>query len=184
MNNKDIVKNMVKLNVLTARYIARHTQLRFETYRDIERVATSNKLLITYGEAIEKLKEVIFKYCKECEYLITKICELEQAVQDSEVKDYRFGIEPKLKFTKEESELDSYRISRTLYMTNGMMGIGDLIKELPSLSYEQVNKACREEKLLNTVKTKNYWIVSIHECRSYWNIKDTNKEHLYVDWEY
>lgn len=183
MTNKEMVKQLVKLQVLTVRWVERNTSLRCPTHRDCERVLTSNKLTCTYGEAIKNLINNIKKYCKSS-YLIEEALKLEEAINSSEIKNLRFGIEPQRKFTDEEQELDTYKIKVFLYMINGMVDIKYMAKNY-DLTESAIKQACQQERLLNTRKVGKTWMVHIYECKAYWNIKDELEEkHLYKDWVY
>ena len=98
-------------------------------------------------------------------------------------KDLRFGVEPQFKFTEIEKELYDYKIIRTLYMVNEMVGIKD-VAEILGLTESAIKQACQQERLLNTRKIGNNWMVHISECRDYWNIPDTEESHLYKDFIY
>lgn len=183
MNNKEIISQLVKLQILTIRWVERNTNLRCATHRDIERVITSNKLTCTYLEAVENLKSNIKKYCNTSSYLMEEVLKLEDIIKQSNIKDFRFGVEPQKKFINEEKELDSHRVKRTLFMINEMVGIKYIVENL-GLTESAVKQACQQERLLNTKKVGKNWMVHIPECRAYWNIPDTEESHLYKDWVY
>lgn len=183
MNNKDIVSKLVKLQILTIRWVERNTSLVCATQRDIERVITSNKLTCTYLEAIDNLKTNIKKYCNTSSYLIEEVLKLEEIIKQSDIVNLRFGIEPQKKFTEEEKELDNHKIKRTLFMLSEMVGIKYIVENL-GLTESAVKQACQQERLLNTKKVGNNWMVHIPECRTYWNIPDSEESHLYKDWLY
>lgn len=184
--NELLVKELIKLQILCMRWVERHTNLRCVTYRDMDRILKGGKLTITYKDAVKNLKMNIDKYCKN-DYLINSVLELEENVNNSEIYNLRFGVEPQRKFTELEYKLDSFIIKRTLFMINEMVGIKyiveDVAKEL-NLTESAVKQACQQERLLNTRKIGNNWMVHIPECRAYWNIPDDDETHLYKDWEY
>ncbi|MBS5926150.1 MAG: hypothetical protein ACLS2V_12635 [Clostridium paraputrificum] len=183
MSNKDIISKLVKLQILTIRWVERNTGLVCATHRDIERVITSNKLTCTYLEAVDNLKFNIKKYCNTSSYLIEEVLKLEDMIKQSDIGNLRFGLEPQKKFTEEEKELDSHKIKRTLFMLNEMVGIKYIVEKL-GLTESAVKQACQQERLLNTKKVGNNWMVHIPECRSYWNIPDVEESNLYKDWVY
>ena len=83
MENKEIIKQLVKLHILTVRWIERHTNLKCITHRDTERIITSNKLTCTYEEAVKNLKTNVLKYCSKSVYLINETLQLECNINDS-----------------------------------------------------------------------------------------------------
>ncbi|MBW6408782.1 hypothetical protein [Clostridium weizhouense] len=179
MNKKEIIKQLVKLQILTMRWIERNTNLQCSTHRDMERILTSNKLTCTYLIAINNLKSTIIKYCNN-DYLNKEVLQLEIAIKESTIKDLRFGLEPQKKFTEEEKELDDYKLKRTFFMINEMVGIKYIVENL-GLTESAVKQACQQERLLNTKKIGKNWMVHIPECRAYWNIPDIEENHLYKD---
>lgn len=183
MENKDMVKQLVKLQILCMRWVERNTNLKCSTHRDIDRILANNKLTCTYGEAVENLKNNIIKLCGGSNYLIEEIAKLEKEIMGSSIKELRFGVEPQKKFTVEEKELDNYKLQRTFFMINEMVGIKYIVETL-GLTESQVKQACQQERLLNTKKIGRNWMVHIPECRAYWNIPDAEEGHLYKDWEY
>lgn len=183
MKNKEMVKQLVKLQILCMRWVERNTTLTCATHRDMDSILTSNKLTCTYGDAVGNLKNNIIKFCRESNYLVEEVTKLQEEIMESDIKALRFGIEPQKKFTEEEKELDNYKLQRTFYMINEMVGIKYIVEAL-KLTESQVKQACQQERLLNTKKLGKNWMVHIPECRTYWNIPDTEEGHLYKDWEY
>lgn len=185
MEDIKLVRKLVKLQILCMRYVERHTSLKCRTQRDIDRIITSNKLTCTYGEAIENLYNNIKKYCKNNSYLMEEVLKLKSNIDNSNIKEYRFGLQPQKKFTEKEKELDYEMLKRMLYMTGEMVGIKDVIEYLDGAATESaVKQACQQERLLNTKKVGKSWIVHIPECMSYWNIPDVDEKHLYKDYVY
>lgn len=182
MNNKKIVHQMVKLQVLCVRWVERNTDFRCSTFADMDRILQGGKLTVTYGEAIKNLKKNIEQYCKNT-VLVEDVIHLEEAVNNSNIKELRFGIEPQMKFTDIEHELDNERIKRQLYMTGEMVGIKYVVENL-GLTESAVKQACQQERILNTKKIGKNWMVHIPECRSYWNVQNTDSSSLYQNWEY
>lgn len=183
MENKEIVKELVKLQILCMRWVERNTTLKCKTHRDMEKILTNNKLTCTYGEAVENLKTNITKLCNNSPYLLEEIIKLENEVNNSDIKSLRFGVEPQKKFTEEENELANYKLERTFFMINEMVGIKDAA-EILGLTETAIKQACQQERLLNTTKVGKTWLVHLPECRFYWNIKDDNEDHLYYNYIY
>lgn len=182
MNFKEIVKELVKLQILCVRWVERNTSLKCFTFGDMDRILKAGKSTVTYKEAVENLKMNIERHCKS-DYLLTSILQLGQSIEKSEISGLRFGIEPQKKFTEIEKELDIEILKRTLYMTSGMVSI-KRIGEILGLTEGAVKQACQQERLLNTQKVGKTWLVHIEECRAYWNIPDTDESHMYKDWVY
>lgn len=179
---KELVKELVKLQVLCMRFVERNTNLSCATHRDLDRILTSNKMCVTYLEGATNLKENIFKYCNDNKYLTESIVDLEEKIKGSEIKNLRFGLEPQKKFTDVEKNLANYMIKRTLFMLNEMVGIKYITDNFDLTEY-QIKQACQQERLLNTRKVGKTWLVHIPEVLNYWGIKN-NEDGLYKDWEY
>jgi hypothetical protein len=182
MENKGLIKEMVKLQVLCVRWVEKNTNLKCSTLWDMDRILKGSKFTITYEEAVKNLRRNIEKYCKN-EYLLNAVLQLEDDINNSEIKNLRFGLEPQRNFSDLEKELNTEVLKRTLFMTNGMVGIKYIVENL-GLTESAVKQACQQERLLNTKKIGNNWVVHIPECRAYWNIPDTNDNNLCKDWEY
>lgn len=185
MENKDLIRRLVKLQLLCVRYVERHTTLKCDSKGGMNRLLMKNKLTITYGEAVQNLYDNIEKYCSNSKYLIDAAFKLKQDINNSTIKTLRFGYEPQRKFTEEESVLDTEVIRRQLFMLNAMVEIKDITQILNNKVTESaVKQACQQERLLNTKKVGRTWLVHIPECRAYWNVPDTCDSHLYKDYVY
>lgn len=152
-----MVKQLVKLQMLTMRWVERNTNLTCSTHRDTERILTANKLTCTYLQAVDNLKNNILKYCDN-NYLTEEVLRLEISIKNSTIKDLRFGVEPQKKFTEEENKLDQYKIECTLFMLNDMVPIKYVVENL-GLTESAVKQACQQERLLNTRKVGKTWLV-------------------------
>lgn len=184
LTNKEIVKNLVKLQVLCVRYVERHYNLICKTHRDLDRVIMKNKLTCTYLEAINNLFENVNKYCKESEYILSNTIALKKEIENSNIKNLKFGLTNK-SFNEEEKELNIYMLDRKFFMINCMVSIKELCEILQGLSESQVKQACQQERLLNTKKVGKAWLVHIYECKEYWNIdRLDNEKSLYCNFEY
>lgn len=182
MENKQLVRLLTKLQVLCARYVERHTALKCISYRDLDRIVTSNKLMCTYKEAIENLYKNIIKHCKSSSYLMEEVLKLKEEFKKSEILNLRFGAEPKSGFSIEEKELDFYRERCLFFYTGEMNSLKDTCKLL-GLNEETVKKAAQEERILNTRKAGRGWQVHLRECMQYWNVT-LKEDGPYKDWLY
>lgn len=183
MENKLIVKKMVKLQILCIRWTERTTNLECATHRDMDRVLMGGKTVINYKDAVKNLRLNIEKHCNSSDYLIESVLKLEQEINNSEISNLRFGLEPQRKFTELEVELNSEVLKITLFMLNEMVGIKYVVENL-GLTESAVKQACQQGRLLNTKKIGKNWMVHIPECRAYWNKPDTDDSHLYKDFIY
>lgn len=182
MENKMLIKDLVKLQILCMRWVERNTSLKCNTHRDMDRIIMNEKLTCTYEEALENLKNNIKKYCKN-DYLMESVLKLEDALKESDIVNLRFGLEPQKKFSDLEKELDTELLKRKFFMINEMVGIKEAA-EILGLTETAIKQACQQERLLNTKKIGKSWMVHIPECRAYWNIKDEDEKHLYQDYVY
>lgn len=183
MKNKELVKELVKLQILCVRWVERNTNLSCSTQRDMDSVLTKNKFTCTYAEGVMNLKNNIEEYCKESKYLLENVVELEIKIKNSSIAKCRFGLEPQKKFTEEEKNLNEYMLKRTLFMINEMVGI-KYITENYGLTDGAIKQACQQERLLNTKKVGKSWMVHIPEVLNYWNVTRKNKNSIYDNWEY
>lgn len=170
MENKKLVKEMVKLQVLCVRWIERNTKVELETYGDLDRIILEGKFTTTYKDGVKNLRKNIENLCKN-EYLLEAVLKLEDDINNSEIADLRFGLEPQRKFSDLEKELDMEMLKRKLFMLNKMVGIKYIVENL-GLTESAVKQACQQERLLNTKKVGNNWEVHIPECINYWNLEE------------
>lgn len=177
MTNMEIVREMVKLQVFCVRLVERTTNLECKTHGDMDRILMGGRFTITYKEAINNLRINIEKYCKNG-ILKNHVLNLQHEINNSEIANLRFGMEPQRKFTELESQLDEEILKRKLFMLNEMVGISYVVKNL-GLTVSDVKQACQDNRLLNTKKIGENWMVHIPECRAYWNMPDENDKHLY-----
>lgn len=182
MENKMLIKDLVKLQILCMRWVERNTSLKCSTQRDMDRIIMNGKLTCTYGEALENIKDNIKKYCKN-DYLVESVLKLDDALKESDIVNLRFGVEPQKKFSDLEKELDTEVLKRKFFMINEMVGIKEAA-EILGLTETAIKQACQQERLLNTKKIGKSWMVHIPECRAYWNLKDEDEKHLYQDYIY
>ncbi|KHD34375.1 hypothetical protein NL50_17470 [Clostridium acetobutylicum] len=179
--NKELVYRMVKLQILCARWLERNTTLRFPTVADVDNILLAGRKYATYNDAIKHLKTKIDKYCKN-EYLSKEIDKLDKEIESSAIKDFRFGLEPKNKFSKIESDLDKHEMMSRLFMTTGMVGIKYIVENF-ELTESAVKQACQQERLLNTSKLGRNWMVHIPECVAYWGI-NYKMDGVFEDFKY
>jgi hypothetical protein len=118
MSNKELVIKLVDLEFSLVNYIEEHKKLKFKSHRDVNRIITANKLCCTYGFAVQYLYRVavkfIPKYVRNTELLLDEITKLKDEVENKELKDLRFGLQPKYKFSEEETELNTLMLRHQL----------------------------------------------------------------------
>lgn len=170
MENKKLIKEMAKLQVLCVRWIERNSKIEFETYGDLDRILLEGKFTVTYKEGVKNLKKNIENFCKN-NYLLEAVSKLEEDINNSEISSLRFGLEPRIKFTDLEKELDMEMLRRKLYMINKMASIKFVAEHL-RITESAIKQACQQERLLNTRKVSNTWEVHIPECIKYWNLEE------------
>lgn len=174
MENKELVEKLAELQMLSVRYVERHTTLRCTTLRDLDRIIFKNKFVATYINAVENLKDVIKAYCKDSEYLKVAVENLENNIKDSEIKDLKLGKENK-QFTELEKELNTIFLVKQLKMQTGLYSIKEVAQKL-NLNEETIKKAAQQEKLLNTKKVGKTWLVNYNEVKDYWNKGDDKND--------
>ena len=87
-----------------------------------------------------------------------EVLKLKESINNSNIKELRFGLEPQKKFTEEEKLLDYEMLKRKFFMINEMVGIKELCSIL-GLTESAVKQACQQERLLNTKKIGKNWMV-------------------------
>lgn len=178
-----LVKKLAKLNILGVRYAERHTHLVYSTWRDVECFITGGKPACTYEYAVNKLYENIIKLCKNSDYLVSETTKLKEEIENSTIKELRFGLEPRKKFTELENELDIELTKYHLLYNSDTVEIKRVAELLGGKVTESaIKQACQQERLMNTKKVGNVWLVSLSECRNYWEIPDEDEKAL--KWEY
>lgn len=166
MENKVLVKELARLQVLCVRYVERHTTLRCRTVRDLDRIIFKNKFKATYIDAVKNLKENIKEYCKDSNYLNTAVENLEENIKNSNIKDFKLGKENN-QFTELERELNTVFLVKQLKMQTGLYSIKEIAKDL-NLNEETIKKAAQKEQLLNTKKVGKTWLVDYKEVKEHW----------------
>ena len=164
MNRKEFVKTMVKVQVLSVRYVERHTNMMCVTQRDMNRFLMQNKLTCNYSFALETLETQIHKYCNDFKYIKDMLKTLKDNIETLELNELRLGLEPQKKFTEEENDLEMLRIKYLLFYLNEMVSIGEAA-EMMGLNINTIKKYCQTEKLLNTRKTGKTWLVHLPELK-------------------
>lgn len=175
-----IIADLVRLQFIVIRYVERNSNIKYITHRDLENVLTGGVPTVTYSKAVENL----FKHAKmrihDKQDIIYNILELQDKIDNSEIKDLRFGM---ITSSGLEHELDQYVFRRTFFMITSMVTIKDASKLL-SIPEITIKQACQSERLLNTEKIGRSWRVHLPECREYWNIQYTDKKDIYYDLKY
>lgn len=178
-----LVKQLAKLNILCVRYAERHKHLVYSTWRDVEHFITGGKPACTYEYAVNKLYENANKLCKNSDYLVSETIKLKEEIENSTIKELRFGLEPSKKFTELENELDTELTKYHLLYNSDTVEIKKAAEILDcKVTESAIKQACQQERLMNTKKVGNVWLVSISECRNYWNIQNEDEKSL--KWEY
>lgn len=182
--NRILVKELVKLHILCIRYVERNTNLICKSYRDIDRVLTKNKLVVSYAEGVSNLKENILKYCSDNQFLLESVADLEEKIIKSEIAELKFG--DNRSDVELENDLNNWQLRCQFFYETSMVSIKTVAEEL-DMSVDTIKTACQRERLMNTKKIGKSWLVHIPECRAYWNkpLAPGEDEHLaYFDWEY
>ena len=171
-----LVKQLAKLNILCVRYAERHKHLVYSTWRDVERFITGGKPACTYEYAVNKLYENANKLCKNSDYLVSETIKLKEEIENSTIKELRFGLEPRKKFTELENELNTELTKYHLLYNSDTVEIKKAAEILDcKVTESAIKQACQQERLMNTKKVGNVWLVSISECRNYWNIQNEDE---------
>lgn len=178
-----LVKQLAKLNILGVRYAERHKGLIYSTWRDVERFITGGKPACTYEYAVNKLCENAMKLCGNSDYLVSETLKLKEEIENNDIKELRFGLEPRKKFTELENELNTELTKYHLLYNSDTVEIKKAAEILDGKVTESaIKQACQQERLMNTKKVENVWLVSLSECRNYWEIPDEDEKAL--KWEY
>jgi len=178
----EMVHELGKLQILLIRWVERNTDLKCQTFGDMNVLIQGKHLTATYKEGVENLKFYMKNANPRPQQLIDSLIELETKINQSKLKDLRFGENPQRRFTEEEHEFQRILTLRQLYMLNSMVTI-KVASERLGISESTIKQACQQERLLNTKKIGTTWEVHMHECRAYWNIKDIDSP-AYIDWKY
>ena len=114
---------------------------------------------------------------------MSEVIKLKEEIENSNIKELRFGLEPQKKFTELESELDMELTKYHLLYNSDTVEIKRVVELLDGKVTESaIKQACQQERLMNTKKVGNVWLVSLSECRNYWEIPDEDEKAL--KWEY
>lgn len=185
MTAEKLVQQLSKLNILCMRYVERHTSLRCITWRDVNRIIMGGKLTCNYNDGVNNLYKNIMKFCKNSKYLTEEITKLKGEIEQSSIKNLRFGLEPQKRFTQLEDELNRVLINSQFYYNTEMVEIKDMVNILNNKVTESaIKQACQQERLLNTRKVGATWLVNIPECRAYWNVPNTDESYVFYKFTY
>ena len=113
MNNKELVIKLADLQIELVEYVEKHTNLRCLTQRDFHRILTNNKLTCTYGLATKNLYNNVVEFASSNLELLNEVEKLKSEVENSSIKDLRFGF-PQKNITEEERELHTLMLRHQL----------------------------------------------------------------------
>jgi len=178
--NEKMVKELAKLQYLYIRWIERH-KFKFDnfykTYKEVnEELKKEDTTITTYKNTVEILKKLIKKNCENY-YILGSIIKLEKKIKESEIANLRLGLNDGT-FTSLEVTLDAILFISQLFMNMNMVEIKFVVENF-GLAKNTIKRACQQERLLNTKRIENNWIVHIPEVKTYWNILDDDKNNLY-----
>lgn len=175
MTNETIIKKISKLQILCIRYIERNNSLKVTPFVEIDRLITNGKSIVTYKEGIANLRKHIEKNCAKNSILIDDTLYLEREIKNSSIADLRFATNKENAFSELEHELKILFLEKTLFMLTQMASIKQT-SQLFRLTETRLKQACQQNRLLNTQKLGNVWLVHLPECVSYFKleVKDKN----------
>ena len=183
--NEKMVRKLAKLQFLYIRWMERHVfRNMFRSYGKANEVINpkiGNMVIEKYKDGVEHLRKLAERNCKN-EDIVNAIKELEKDIKKSEIAELRFGLNNGT-FTDKEVKLDNLLLRSQLFMNGNMVGIKYIVENF-GLSESTVKQACQQERLLNTRKVGNNWMVHIPEVKAYWEIPDNDEDNLYYGWKY
>ena len=181
INKEEFIKLLVKTQILSIRYVERHSNLICVTHRDLNRFVMQNKLTCNYRFILDTLEKNINEYCNDFETVREMLKILKDNISILGLDNLRLGMDSQKKFTEIEKELDSLRTKYLLFYLNEMLSIGEASKIL-GLNINTIKKACQTERLLNTRKTGKTWLVHLPELKK--EFKTEYNDDLYKDFEF
>lgn len=159
MDNIKIVQNLSNFQVLYARWLERNTDYTYDSYRDLDRIIMDSKANVTYRNAIENLKLKALEH----DFMEESILELEEDIINSDISHLRLGSAED--FSEIEIQLDRLRIKSILEYTE-LTSIKSVSKRY-NIPVTTIKNACLSERLLNTKKVGNLWLVNAKEVLQY-----------------
>lgn len=175
----ELVERLMKLNILYIREMERRGIIKIKNMGQLTEPLGVHSQNLTIVKATNYLKNKIDKD-SNIAYLKDEISELQEEINNSSIKNYKFW---NGKFSKEENKLDNLVMKRLFFMETSFAGIKQA-EEYTGVTESTIKQACQQERLLNTKKLGKSWLVHLPEVRAYWNIPDVDEKHLYKDWEY
>lgn len=124
--------------------------------------------LITYGEALD-----IFESICENDKIMKLIKDLKDRIKPIENYKFEIGYESKHELLPIEYRLNTIMLRSSLKQIQYNVSIknASLLTGIPETTIKQ---ACQQERLLNTLKTSNTWIVNLNEIAEYWGLQNNN----------
>lgn len=175
----ELVEKLMKLNILYIREMERRGLIKIKNMGQLTESLGVHSQNLTVLKATNHLKNKIDKD-SNIGYLKDEISKLQEEINNSTIKDYRFW---NGNFNKEENKLDDLVMKRLFFMETGFVGIKQA-EEYTGITESAIKQACQQERLLNTKKLGKSWLVHLPELRVYWNVPDIDEKNLYKDWEY
>lgn len=175
----ELVEKLMKLNILYVREMERRGIIKIKNMGQLTESLGIHSQEPTVLKSVNYLRNKIDKNSNII-YLKEEINKLQEEINNSPIKDYKFWNGD---FNKEENKLDILVIRRLFFMETNFVGIKQAA-EYTGVTESAIKQACQQERLLNTKKLGKNWLVHLPEVRAYWNIPDIDEKYLYKDWEY
>lgn len=161
------IQKLIKLSVLYIREMERNETIKIKSIAQYWNILTDKAENCTVGMAVNNLRDKINTNSR-MEYLRTEIENLQQEINNSNIKDLRFyNIENP---TEQELRLENLALKQMLYMID-MIPISEAVKIIKQ-SQTAIKQACQQERLLNIEKRSKTWFVHLDECKEYWKVRD------------
>lgn len=176
----ELVERLMKLNILYVREMERRGIIKLKNMGQLTEPIGVHMQSLTTIKATNYLKIKIDRD-SNIQYLKDEIAKLKEEIENSKIRNYKFWNGENL--TEEEDKMDDLAMKRLFYMETNFVGIKQA-EEFTGITEYALKQACQQERLLNIKKLGRTWLVHLPEVRAYWNISDTDKNHLYKDWEY
>lgn len=157
-----LIKEFAKIHVLLFKTLSRSGVV-YEDYLNLDSVVVSENKLKTYRNVLS-----YYKIINKNEDISKMILNLESRYML--IENLRFNITDK-SLSRRECRLSAIFYKEIVTIIRNDISI-KIAAKLTGITETTIKQACQQERLLNTYKVANKWVVNLKEVKEYWSRKD------------
>lgn len=157
-----LVQEFAKIHVLLFKTLSRSGVV-YEDYLNLDDIIVNEDKLKTYKNVLSYYK------------IINKNKDIDKMILNLEsryvsIENLRFNLIDK-NLSKREYRLNAIFYKEIVTIIRNDISIR-IAAKLTGITETTIKQACQQERLLNTYKISNNWIVNLKEVKEYWSCKD------------